>query len=463
MKIRIVLLAVALATVGSGCLGSSSANNNAALIKIAPQVLEQTAGGRKTEFLVVLSDQADLTLADSFKTKREKGEYVYRALLEKAGSTQPAIIEWLSTRAIPHQSFYIVNAILVNASADVAAELAQREDVARIEANSLIANNPELPVAESSPRPRLMSVEGNLSFIHAPEVWSLGYTGQGIVVGAGDTGQRYDHQALRDHYRGFTGSSFNHDYNWHDSIHSPATGGDCGADSPVPCDDSGHGSHTIGTAVGDDGAGNQIGVAPGAKWIGCRNMDRGNGTPARYLECFQFFLAPYPVGGNPAQGDPSRAADVTTNSWGCPQSEGCSANTLLAGVAAQRSAGVLTVVSAGNSGPGCSTVSDPPAIYNQSYTVGAFSHVTGTIATFSSRGPVTADGSGRLKPDISAPGVSIRSSTNTAANAYASLSGTSMAAPHVAGAIALLLSARPDLRGRVDDIEGYLNETAVKV
>src|SRR5262249_9198043 len=260
---------------------------------------------------------------------------------------------------------------LVNAGAEVAVDLARRDDVARIEANPVIVNQPEVPVDEQARGPRLMSVEGGLSYIRAPEVWSLGFTGQGIVVGGGDTGQRFDHEALVSHYRGFNGGSFNHDFNWHDSIHSPAAGGNCGADSPAPCDDSGHGSHTIGTAVGGDGAGNQIGVAPGAQWIGCRNMDRGNGTPARYLECFEFFLAPYPVGGSPAQGDPSKAPDLTTNSWGCPQSEGCSPDTLLSGVAAQRAAGILTVVSAGNSGPACSTVSDPPAIYNQSYTVGA--------------------------------------------------------------------------------------------
>ena len=89
-------------------------------------------------------------------------------------------------------------------------------------------------------------------------------------------------------------------------------------DSPEPCDDFFHGSHTIGTAIGDDGGINQIGMAPGAKWIGCRNMDQGNGTPARYIECMEFFLAPYPLGCTPNEGDPTKAPDITTNSWGCP-------------------------------------------------------------------------------------------------------------------------------------------------
>ena len=94
-----------------------------------------------------------------------------------------------------------------------------------------------------------------------------------------------------------------HNYNWHDSIHD-SVGNPCGNDSPFPCDDIGHGTHTTGTAIGDDGMGNQIGMAPGAKWIGCRNMDQGNGTPARYIECMEWFLAPYPIGGG--QGDPPK-------------------------------------------------------------------------------------------------------------------------------------------------------------
>src|SRR5438874_1998902 len=92
------------------------------------------------------------------------------------------------------------------------------------------------------------------------------------------------------------------------------------------------GSHTTGTAIGDDRMGNQIGMAPGAQWIGCRNMDGGNGTPARYIECMEFFLAPYPINCTPNEGDPSKAPDITINSWGCPASEGCSANTLQAAV-----------------------------------------------------------------------------------------------------------------------------------
>jgi subtilisin family serine protease len=190
-------------------------------------------------------------------------------------------------------------------------------------------------------------------------------------------------------------------------------------------------------------------------------MDLGNGTPASYLECFQFFLAPFPVNGTPAQGDPGKAPDITTNSWTCPPSEGCEPNTLKAAVEAQRAAGIMTIVAAGNNGAACSTVVDPPAIYDASYSVGAISALNGLIASFSSRGPVTIDGSNRIKPDIAAPGVGVRSSVKN--GGYSAFNGTSMATPHVAGATALLWSAYPDLRGQIEVSENILNESAIRV
>ena len=230
----------------------------------------------------------------------------------------------------------------------------------------------------------------------------------------------------------------------------------CPYDSPEPCDDNGHGTHTMGTMVGQDGT-NQIGMAPKARWIGCRNMDHGWGTPATYTECFQWFIAPTRIDGSDP--DPTLAPDVISNSWSCPEAEGCTdPNVLKSVVEAVRAAGILTVQSAGNKGPECGTISDPAAIYAASLTVGATDSAD-TIANFSSRGPVTRDGSNRLKPEVVAPGVSVRSSV--AGSGYGYKSGTSMAAPHVAGLAALLISARPYLQGNVTFLEETIRMTAV--
>ncbi len=445
--------------------GATPPQASAARDKIDAWVIERTSGGKEAEFLVVLAERADLSHARRLPDKKAKTRFVRDALYARALSAQASLLAWLRARGIDHQSFYLVNAVRVRGTAGIAEAIAARPEVARIEGNPTIRNlqpvtlTPEEidEAAQKTLAPQ--AIEPGVTYIHAPEVWAMGYTGQGIVVGSADTGVDWDHPALLNRYRGWNGSSASHDYNWHDSIHSG--GGVCGANATAPCDDAGHGTHTTGTTVGSDGGANQIGVAPGAKFIACRNMDQGDGTPARYIECMEWFLAPYPVGGTTAQGDPDLAADVTINSWGCPPSEGCLPGTLQMAIEAQRAAGILFVAAAGNSGPTCSSVADPPGIYDAAYTVGAFSSSTGAIASFSSRGPVVIDGSNRIKPDISAPGVSVRSSVP--GNGYSSASGTSMATPHTAGAIALLWSANPSLKNQIDQTESILDQAAVDV
>jgi subtilisin family serine protease len=220
----------------------------------------------------------------------------------------------------------------------------------------------------------------------------------------------------------------------------------------------------VGTVVGDDGGANQIGVAPGAQWIGCRNMNGGDGTPATYAECFQFFLAPTDLAGlNP---DPDQAPHVINNSWGCPATEGCTSAATWAVIRAVqqnlRAAGVLVVASAGNSGSSCGSIDTPLAIFPESFAVGAFgnSPPNYAIASFSSRGP--RDVFEIQGPDLSAPGVNVRSATRSSTTAYGNSSGTSMAGPHVVGVAALLWSAVPELIGQVPATEQYLRETAAK-
>ncbi len=458
----------------SSSMSSRAVGQDEALKKISPRVLAASAKGEQTEFLVVLGERADLSPAFAMSDRLERGYFTRDSLYHLAETTQGPLRAWLTEQGVEHRAFYIVNAIWVNATVEVALAIAGRTEVARIEANPVINNLPHpgldrpneeaLRLAEEMGRvSSVAAIEPGVSYIRAPEVWAEGFTGQGIVIGGADTGIKWDHTALKSHYRGWAGGSATHDYNWHDSIHSG--GGVCGPNAPAPCDDNGHGTHTVGTALGDDAAGNQVGVAPGAKFIGCRNMDQGDGKPSTYIECMEFFLAPYPVGGTPAQGDAARRPHVTINSWTCPVSEGCSPATLQAAVEAQRAAGIMMVVAAGNEGSACSSIgqlniSGPPSHYDAAYTVGAIGF-DGTIASFSSRGPITVDGSNRTKPDLTAPGVGIRSATS--GGGYSFLSGTSMATPHVAGAIALLWSAEPDLERQIDLTEGLLNASAVRV
>jgi subtilisin family serine protease len=172
----------------------------------------------------------------------------------------------------------------------------------------------------------------------------------------------------------------------------------------------------------------------------------------------QFLFAPYPQGGDPfADGDPSRGADLTSNSWGCPPEEGCDAITLSVAVEHLRDAGQMFVVSAGNDGPECDTIW-APANADAAFSVGAIDPFSSQIMDFSSRGPVLGDGSGRVKPDVVAPGWEILSSVP--GGGYTPLPGTSMAGPHVAGLVALIWSANPELIGDIDATERIIEETA---
>jgi serine protease AprX len=433
--------------------------------KVDPWVLDTSKQGA-TEFLVFMQEQADLSPAKNLPTKLDKGEFVYEQLTETARRSQAPLLAALQKMAADHtskvdyRSFWVTNAIWVRGNAAAVQELAQRPDVAHIYANPMVKLS--LPDQQSQPAApaEANALQWDILKIQAQEVWNSGYTGQGVVVAGQDTGYDWDHPALIGKYRGWNGSIADHNYSWHDAIHenNPITpnGNICGFNSPVPCDDETHGTHTMGTMVGDGGPGYQIGVAPGARWIGCRNMEEDWGTPATYMECFEWFIAPTDLQGeNPR---PDLAPDVINNSWSCPPVEGCTdPNVLLTTVENVRLAGILTVQSAGNSGSQCETINSPAAIYEASFTVGA-TDSSDIIANFSSRGPVTVDNSNRLKPDISAPGVSIYSSIP--GGGYYYKSGTSMAAPHVAGLVALLISARPELKGQVDQIEEAIRHSA---
>lgn len=420
--------------------------------KVDPWVLDQLEERNESEFLVFLEVQAELSAAAELSGETGRARFVFERLTAVADATQGPVLAEIRQRELEHRAYWVANMIWVRGDAAAVAALASRIDVRRVHANPSVAlDAPELIALETAPE----GVEASLQHVGATDFWAAGFTGQGAVIAGADTGYDWDHPALKDQYRGWDGASASHDYNWHDAIH--AGGGSCGADSAVPCDDTNHGTHTMGTMVGDDGGGNQIGMAPGARWIGCRNMNQGNGTPTTYSECFQFFIAPTDL--NDQNPLPELAPDVVNGSWSCPVSEGCTdPNVMLTVVENVRAAGIVVSQAAANSGSSCSSVDTPAAIYEATFTVGAVD-ISDTIASFSSRGPVTTDGSNRLKPDVSGPGVSIRSSVP--GTGYSTLSGTSMAAPHVSGLIGLLISAAPCWQGDPESLEQHVKDTVV--
>ena len=435
--------------------------------KVDDSLLEKLMENDEAAFscLLMFEGKPNLAQAKTFSSKTQKGQFVLDELRSTATISQKNVTEFLTSQQIPFQSFYLVNAIEIKAAIEMIEVLANRSDIFHI------ADNPAVKMEKVIEEPMQRAPEWGIVNIQADSVWALGYRGQGVVVGGQDTGYEWTHPAIVNTYRGWDGTNADHDYNWHDAIHSinPLHGDSipdpsnnpCGLDVPFPCDDHNHGTHTMGTMVGSDPAnGIEIGVAPEAKWIACRNMERGYGMPSTYIECFEWFLAPYDIAGN--NPDPSKAPHVINNSWSCPEMEGCNPSNwsmMETAVNNLKAAGVVVVVSAGNSGgQGCGSVQTPSAMFEGSFSIGAISQ-NDTIASFSSRGPVTVDNSFILKPNVAAPGVGVLSCTRN--NMYASYSGTSMAGPHVAGLVALLISANPELAGQVDAIENIIEATAI--
>jgi len=396
-------------------------------------------------FLIILRKQADLGGASQVTGREERLEAVYAALVETAKPSQESIRDELDGLNVPYRRYYIINMIRVDGHRWLMDRFTNHPDVAEVVLNPNVRKYPRritLPYGAGGDDEDL---QGNLAAIRVEEAWELGVGGRGIVVGGQDTGYAWDHPALKNQYRGWNGDHVEHAYNWHDAWDGRRE----------PFDDGAHGTHTMGTVLGSDGGANATGVAPEATWIGCRNMRRGFGNPGSYAECMEFLFAPYAPDGDPFEdGDVRMGAQVINNSWGCPDIEGCFPETLRPAVEALRAAGVMMVVSAGNDGPACNTATTSPANYDAAFTVGATTE-GGEVVGFSSRGPVA----GLIKPDIAAPGQQVRSSVP--GGGYGTAGGTSMAAPHVAGAVALIWAADGNLVGDIGATEELLCRTAV--
>lgn len=407
------------------------------LPRVDPQLLSnlENSPDGTADFVVVLKSQADLSGAQNIPDWKARGVYVYNQLKSHAELTQVGVRRMIQTSGVSYHPVSVINALIIHGGdLELVNSLAARGDVAQIVANRQIAvEEPLADVTILSPD----AIEWNIKMVGADTVWDdFGITGEGIVVAEIDTGTQWDHPALINQYRGWDGSTADHNYNWYDPY---------GQSPDVPNDAYGHGTHVMGTMVGDDGFSHQIGMAPGAQWISCDGTDDISGylLTDELLQCADWILAPTDLAGlNP---DPSMRPHVVNNSWGGGQNDYWYSGV----IDSWRAAGIFPMFSNGNEGPSCSTAGSPGDNWN-AFSAGA-SDADDLIVDFSSRGPALL--TGYLKPDITAPGGSVESSVPT--DAYAIYSGTSMASPHVAGAIALLWSANPALVGQVD-LSGWL-------
>jgi len=417
-------------------------------MKVEAKLLEQIKWNpqQKSNIMISMSKGDVSSVLDSLDfpedaTRGEKAQGVHDALNANSAASQSGVLNFLSSYSSSVrkvESFYITNQIYVEgAPTPLVNALSRHPDVAKIEDNHKIHLIDGTITQESVSRQNGKNAWG-VDHIKAPEVWNEGTRGENIVVCVIDTGVNPNHEALKDNYVGADKNG------WYDATsrffwQPPRT---------TPYDDQSHGTHCTGSVLGTRG----IGVAPGAKWSACKALDRfGSGSNNVLLKCMEWALCPTKPDGTGK--DCNLAPHVVSNSWGS-NSDSVPKNYEDA-IGAWRKADIIPVFAAGNSGSKCQTMGSPGASF-QVIAVGA-TDSGASIADFSSRGPVSSAPS-KIKPEISGPGVKIVSAKHNDDTGYTEMSGTSMACPHVAGLVALMLNANRSLK--YDNITTILYESA---
>nr|WP_281271826.1 S8 family serine peptidase [Oceanobacillus chungangensis] len=425
--------------------------------KVNKTLLSSFKADEKVTFLIKFNEKADAkkvaadarASAEKAKLSTQKQEHIQRSaviaeLKEVSIKSQANVMTYLEQEqkqgnVDDFHSYHVVNGIAVTATKEVAEKIATFAEVEKLLPNETRELYTTVSKDAKAPKSETANIEWNVERVGAPAVWNMGIDGTGIVVASIDTGVDHDHPGLAEKYRGYDAASgeVDHTYSWFDAT--------AGRDAPY--DDQGHGTHVTGTMVGSEPDGsNQVGVAPGATFISARAFTAAGGTDVDLLEAAEWILAP--------GGDVTKAPDVVNNSWG----GGPGLNEWYRDVViAWRAAEIFPEFSAGNttlSNPGGPGSIATPANYPESFATGA-TDSNDLLASFSLEGPSPYEGD--IKPDISAPGVNIRS-TVPGGGYEGGWNGTSMAGPAVSAVVALLKQVDSSLT--VDEIEEILFATA---
>lgn len=433
-----------------------------ALEKLSDAVYEAYKNKEEQDVIVVMKKHADLDGAITTMEQRmeapltvyERNAVVVNELKADAYATQAPIVRYLDEYQAEglvdtYETFFIINAIHVKADHEVIQRLMMDSRVEKIYENGQIYGVEPIIEPSTDPQPAPKDIEWNIKYVYADRVWDeFDVTGEGVTIGIIDSGVNAMHPALKTKFKGYNPETDSYqddlsDY-WFDAVDR---------DNKQPTDDPQmpHGSHCMGTILGSEGLKNRIGVAPDAKFIAARALSSMGGSDTNLLAAAEWMLQP--------NGNPRNAPRAINNSWGGKASTD---EWFLEVLNNWRAAGILPVFAAGNRGlfdppPWPGSISNPANLLD-AFAVGAID-INGHIGDFSFLGPSLFDPTGKvIKPEISAPGVNIRSSV-MGENYEGGWNGTSMAAPHITGTAALMLQINPNLT--VNEMEEILTKTAM--